>query len=163
MAVVLVLAAGLLAGCGGDDDDDAPPAGTVQPGSTPIVSGTAAGSPIPGEITPVAGGSAVQVGTANGAPALTDSQGLTLYTSSNDPTGSSVCVASCTMIWPPLIVTGDVVAPAGAGGTLSTITRDDGSSQAAYNGAPLYRYANDTAPGQAAGDGLGGVWFIAKP
>jgi predicted lipoprotein with Yx(FWY)xxD motif len=46
-------------------------------------------------------------------------------------------------------------------GTLSTITRSDGSVQATYDGHPLYTYAADTAPGQAKGNGLnasGGVW-----
>jgi hypothetical protein len=46
-------------------------------------------------------------------------------------------------------------------GTLTTITRSDGSKQAAYDGHPLYTYVADTAPGQAKGNGLtlsGGVW-----
>ena len=46
-------------------------------------------------------------------------------------------------------------------GKLGTITRSDGSTQATYNGHPLYTYVSDTAPGQAKGNGLnlsGGVW-----
>jgi predicted lipoprotein with Yx(FWY)xxD motif len=46
-------------------------------------------------------------------------------------------------------------------GTLTTITRSDGSKQAAYNGHPLYTYTGDTAPGQSTGNGLnvnGGLW-----
>ena len=42
-----------------------------------------------------------------------------------------------------------------------TITRPDGSTQATYDGHPLYTYAGDTAAGQAKGNGLnlsGGVW-----
>jgi predicted lipoprotein with Yx(FWY)xxD motif len=42
-----------------------------------------------------------------------------------------------------------------------TITRPDGTTQATYDGHPLYTYAADTAPGQAKGNGLnvsGGVW-----
>jgi predicted lipoprotein with Yx(FWY)xxD motif len=46
-------------------------------------------------------------------------------------------------------------------GTLATITRPDGTTQATYDGHPLYTYAADTAPGQAKGNGLnvsGGLW-----
>jgi predicted lipoprotein with Yx(FWY)xxD motif len=54
-----------------------------------------------------------------------------------------------------------VTAGAGVTGTLGTITRSDGSTQASYGGHPLYTYAADSAPGQASGNGLnvsGGVW-----
>jgi predicted lipoprotein with Yx(FWY)xxD motif len=46
-------------------------------------------------------------------------------------------------------------------GQLGTITRSGGSTQATYDGHPLYTYTADTAPGQANGNGLnveGGVW-----
>jgi predicted lipoprotein with Yx(FWY)xxD motif len=42
-----------------------------------------------------------------------------------------------------------------------TITRSDGTTQAVYNGHPLYSYIADTAPGQAHGNNLnlnGGLW-----
>jgi len=50
---------------------------------------------------------------------------------------------------------------AGLTGTFSTITRSDGSTQATYDGHPLYTYVGDKSPGQAKGNGLnasGGVW-----
>ena len=56
---------------------------------------------------------------------------------------------------------GPATAGAGVTGTLSTITRADGSTQATYLGHPLYTYAGDTAPGQANGNGInasGGLW-----
>ncbi len=46
-------------------------------------------------------------------------------------------------------------------GTLGTIKRSDGATQATYNGHPLYTYIADTAPGQAHGNNLnlnGGLW-----
>jgi predicted lipoprotein with Yx(FWY)xxD motif len=42
----------------------------------------------------------------------------------------------------------------------SIIDRSDGTSQWAYNGMPLYLYHDDAAPGDAEGDGKGGVWHI---
>ena len=41
------------------------------------------------------------------------------------------------------------------------VARSDGSTQATYDGHPLYTYIADTAPGQANGNNLnlnGGVW-----
>jgi predicted lipoprotein with Yx(FWY)xxD motif len=58
-------------------------------------------------------------------------------------------------------VTGPATAGAGVTGKLGTIKRSDGSTQATYDGHPLYTYIGDTAPGQAKGNGLnlsGGVW-----
>jgi predicted lipoprotein with Yx(FWY)xxD motif len=51
-------------------------------------------------------------------------------------------------------------AMSGVTGTLGTITRPDGTTQATYDGHPLYTYATDTV-GQAKGNGLnlsGGLW-----
>src|SRR5215475_5902187 len=58
-------------------------------------------------------------------------------------------------------VHGPVSAGSGVTGQLGTITRDDGSKQATWNGHPLYTYVGDSAPGMAKGNGLnlsGGVW-----
>jgi predicted lipoprotein with Yx(FWY)xxD motif len=47
-----------------------------------------------------------------------------------------------------------VTADPGVTGKLGTITRSDGSTQATYNGHPLYTYVSDTALGQAKGNGV---------
>ena len=52
---------------------------------------------------------------------------------------------------------------AGVTGNLSVIERPDGTYQLAYNGKPLYLWARDTKPGDVNGDGVGGVWTVAKP
>jgi predicted lipoprotein with Yx(FWY)xxD motif len=94
---------------------------------------------------------------------LTGSNGMTLYTFDRDTAGMSNCNGNCAAAWPPLQASGTPTAPAGVGGTLSVITRADGSQQVAYNDQPLYFYAEDHQPGETTGDGVGGVWHVAKP
>jgi predicted lipoprotein with Yx(FWY)xxD motif len=101
----------------------------------------------------------VKAATISGATVLTNSSGFTLYWFVPDTSTKSNCNGSCATFWPP--VKGPVTAGSGVTGTLGTITRDDGSTQATYNGHPLYTYKGDTAPGQNKGNGLnisGGVW-----
>jgi predicted lipoprotein with Yx(FWY)xxD motif len=43
------------------------------------------------------------------------------------------------------------------------VVSDVHGQQLSYNGHPLYRYAQDTAPGQTNGEGVGGKWFVATP
>ena len=77
-----------------------------------------------------------------------------------DTSTTSKCTGSCATYWPP--VKGPATAGPGVTGTLGTITRSDGTTQATYDGHPLYTYAGDTAPGQAKGNGLnvsGGLWY----
>ncbi|MGC8634418.1 MAG: COG4315 family predicted lipoprotein [Candidatus Limnocylindrales bacterium] len=93
--------------------------------------------------------------------------GMTLYTLSSETATGSVCTGACLANWPPLRIApgGSISGPAGASGTFSTITRaDDGTTQVAYDGHPLYYFAHDTAPGQTNGAGIkafGGVWHVA--
>ena len=90
---------------------------------------------------------------------LTDANGRTLYWFAPDTAARSACYGSCATYWPP--VKGPAMAGPGVTGTLSVLTRSDGSVQAAYDGHPLYTYVGDSAPGQANGNGLnlnGGLW-----
>jgi predicted lipoprotein with Yx(FWY)xxD motif len=95
----------------------------------------------------------------SGVTVLTNAKGFTLYWFVPDTSTKSNCNGSCAQIWPP--VTGPATAGSGVTGKLGTITRSDGSTQATYDGHPLYTYTADTAPGQANGNGInasGGVW-----
>jgi predicted lipoprotein with Yx(FWY)xxD motif len=60
-------------------------------------------------------------------------------------------------------VAGNASAGPGVTGTVATIQRTDGTTQATYNGHPLYTYVGDSAPGQDGGNNLnlnGGLWHI---
>jgi len=117
--------------------------------------------PAAGASSPAASssGSMLRSTTINGTTVLTNSAGFTLYWFVPDTSTTSKCTGSCATFWPP--VKGPAPTGSGVTGTLGTITRPDGTTQATYGGHPLYTYAGDAAPGQAKGNGLnvsGGVW-----
>jgi predicted lipoprotein with Yx(FWY)xxD motif len=112
-----------------------------------------------GNAAPASAGGSVKVVHIGGASVLANAKGLTLYWFAPDTATKSVCYGSCAVYWPP--VKGPLAAPAGVSGTFGTIKRSDGSTQATYNGHPLYTYVGDSAPGQAHGNNLnlnGGLW-----
>ena len=83
--------------------------------------------------------------------------GLTLYVFDSDlGTSGSTCNDGCATTWPPVIVDDAEVNNIPG---LSLIDRDDGSSQAAFKGRPLYFYANDTAAGDTNGQAVNGAWW----
>ncbi len=83
--------------------------------------------------------------------------GFTLYVFDNDQgSGGSTCYDACAIDWPPLLVEDGT---ASGVGQLGTLTRNDGTVQATYQGRPLYFYLGDNNPGDAFGQGLGGVWW----
>ena len=113
--------------------------------------------------SPAAAAAANTVKTAKigGVTVLTNGKGFTLYSFAPDTPTTSNCNGTCAQNWPP--VHGPATA-AGVSGTFGTITRSDGSTQATFDGHPLYTFAGDTAPGQNKGNGLnaaGGLWHEA--
>ncbi len=98
------------------------------------------------------------VKTAKGE-VLAGENGMTLYTFKNDKQGMSNCYDKCAANWPPLKAASD----AKATGAYSVITRKDGTKQWAKDGMPLYYWIKDTKQGDATGDGVNGVWDVAKP
>ncbi len=109
---------------------------------------------------PVAAGTQVlKVRQIGSVMVLTNAKGLTLYSFAPDSPTKSVCYGSCAAYWPP--VPGHASAGPGVTGQLGTINRTDGTTQAVYDGHPLYTYIGDSAPGQDAGNDLnlnGGLW-----
>jgi predicted lipoprotein with Yx(FWY)xxD motif/glucose/arabinose dehydrogenase len=102
---------------------------------------------------------------ADNIPSLVDANGMTLYTFAHDEEGESACYDECAEEWPPLIVgaEGEAIAGDGVPGELGTTTREDGSLQVTYNDDPLYYYHDDAAPGDANGQGIHDVWYVANP
>ena len=82
--------------------------------------------------------------------------GRTLYVAGS---GKSACVDACAANWPPL----GVAATAVPLGDYTIITRADGSKQWAFKGMPLYYFSRDSRPGEKTGQGMGGVWSVARP
>lgn len=122
-------------------------------------SSSSSSSPASASAGQASSATALKTATISGAAVVTNAGGFTLYWFAPDTATKSNCNGSCAQIWPP--VKGPATAGTGVTGTLGTITRSDGSTQATYNGHPLYTYTADTAPGQANGNGInvsGGVW-----
>jgi len=99
---------------------------------------------------------------------MTDKNGLSLYVFANDANGENNCTDGCTANWSVFYVSGLYQAELGNGLLLSdfdTITTTSGK-QLTYKGWPLYQYAPGGVheqAGQTNGDGIGGLWFVAKP
>jgi predicted lipoprotein with Yx(FWY)xxD motif len=102
---------------------------------------------------------AVQTGDSAKGAILTDADGMSLYTFDNDATSVSNCYDACAVNWPPLLA-GDMAA---AQGDYGVIERTDGTRQWTYKGQPLYTWVKDAAPGDITGDGVKGVWHLARP
>jgi len=100
----------------------------------------------------------IHVGETAKGKTLVDTAGMTLYVFDKDMTGHSVCNGTCAANWPPVLA--DAHFP--AHGNWSIVARDDGSTQWAFRGRPLYRWIKDVKPGDITGDGvLSGAWRVA--
>ncbi|HEY7618884.1 MAG TPA: hypothetical protein VH834_03885 [Solirubrobacteraceae bacterium] len=89
---------------------------------------------------------------------IVDAQGRTLYRFTAEAQGRPVCTGACVSTWLPATVASATRLPA----HVATVKRDDGALQLTYNGHPLYRYAGDSSPADANGEGVGGQWYVIK-
>lgn len=138
-----------LAACGSS-------ASTSSASSTPAAAGSGSTSSSSSQ-----SGTTLDAKTIGGKQVLVNSKGFALYWFAPDTATASKCTGSCATYWPP--VPGPATAGAGVTGKITTITRPDGTKQAAYDGHPLYTYAGDNAPGVDKGNGVnasGGLWYV---
>jgi len=97
---------------------------------------------------------ALREGTSVGT-VLVDADGMTLYTTDQEADGSIRCVDECVGIWLPVTVTATAPsAPDAVAGDIGTVERPDGSTQATFDGAPLYRFSFDKQPGDVTGEAV---------
>ena len=161
LAVLLIVAALAFAsaGCGGSSKSST--------GSTPA---SAPSAPSTTSSAPSAGGVKISSATiARLGPTLVDAKRRTLYVFVPDKGKKVTCVSTCAAIWPPAFLPSgkETVAAAPVKQSLLGSDRDPaGGRVITYAGWPLYTYATDTAPGQAAGQALnlnGGLWYVISP
>ena len=94
---------------------------------------------------------------------LVDDTGRSLYLFTKDTPGVTVCYGKCEQAWPPLLTLGQPKLGDGVDSSLmGTTTRKDGTSQATYNGWPLYYYYEDAAPGDVTGQAVQKVWWVVS-
>jgi predicted lipoprotein with Yx(FWY)xxD motif len=115
---------------------------------------------------PASGTSVALVKTASNpnvkATVLTNGQGMTLYSLSGEKAGKFICTGACLKVWVPVSAPASGT-PTGVSG-LATVKRPEGTVQVTYNGAPLYTFAQDQAPGEDKGEGVKdvGTWTVVK-
>jgi predicted lipoprotein with Yx(FWY)xxD motif len=100
-----------------------------------------------------------------GKAIVVNAHGRTVYALSPETAHHLLCRSrACFETWPPVTVRSlsfRLVAGRGVQGHLALLRRSDGKLQVTLRGMPLYRFAGDSAKGQANGEGInsfGGTW-----
>jgi predicted lipoprotein with Yx(FWY)xxD motif len=164
LLIAASIGATLLSGCGGSSNSTPEPTPTPAPAPTP--------DPAPAVEFPVQVASPSAFTIDNIGTVLTAENGLSLYYFATDENGSSSCngvegdapgstedVESCAGQWPPALVGDGAVETV----NFTFIDRADGTQQWSYAGNALYTFSGDSAQGEINGDGVGGVWDLARP
>jgi predicted lipoprotein with Yx(FWY)xxD motif len=102
---------------------------------------------------------AIKVAETAKGKVLTNAHGMTLYTFAKDKPGKSNCNGGCATKWPPMAAT----TKSKDEGNFTVIKRDDKSTQWAHKNMPLYTWIKDKKAGDVTGDGVKGVWHLARP
>jgi predicted lipoprotein with Yx(FWY)xxD motif len=112
-------------------------------------------------------GTTVKAAKSHFGKIIVDGRGRTLYLFEKDKRGHSACSGACAAYWPPQLTTAKPVAGTGVKKSLlGTIRRSNGKKQVTYNGHALYRFVQDTRPGQVKGQDthfFGGGWYVISP
>lgn len=176
-AATIVSIGFLIAACGSSSYSASIPKTTTPAATAPAAAtaattaATTAASASPAETPPASTASSAATTEAVGGPAtvqlaasslgkiLATADGMTLYIFTPDSGGKSVCNGGCAKAWPAIV--GKSTPGTGLDAEdFATITRDDGTLQATFYGRPLYLFAGDAKPGDVAGQGSGGSWWV---
>jgi predicted lipoprotein with Yx(FWY)xxD motif len=167
LIVVLCGLAASAAGCSAHSSSatsSSPPTPVTASAAATTGSGTTGSGTTDSAIGPTTELTAGTVG--NLGQVLTGQNGLTLYEFDKDTTSpaASNCSGPCTTTWPPATGNPQNLKVYGVtAGLVGSITRQDGTQQLTYDGHPLYYYFQDTAPGQALGEGNSSLWYALSP
>lgn len=152
LAIAPVFCVALLSAC---TATPATPAGA--PASPSASSAPASSAPAPAAAD--AATLALKMADSSLGSIVVDGKGMTLYMFAKDSANTSNCTGQCLVAWPPLV--GKPTAGSGVDDSkLGSITRADGSTQATYNGWPLYYWKDDKQAGDVLGQNVSGVWFV---
>lgn len=158
--IVFAVAASSCSSAAAPDPTELPP---TQPPATQSPETAQSPPVVPSEPT-TSPDPVTEVGLVQSASALgeivVDADGNTVYVFLPDDQGPSTCTEGCLAAWPALL--GGHAAGSGVDNALlGTSSRpDDGTTQATYNGWPLYYFSGDRDPGDTNGQGVGGNWFV---
>jgi predicted lipoprotein with Yx(FWY)xxD motif len=97
---------------------------------------------------------------------LESTSGKAIYWFAPDTKTKSMCNGSCATYWPPVLGHAEAASGTSLPGTFGTIKRNDGKTQATYDGHPLYYYAGDSSAGMVTGNDVnasGGLWWAMTP
>lgn len=167
---ILALLVFALVACG-----PAASASPSAPASPPATSPSAPASPSDGESpsasptedaspTDETGAATVMVAESELGDILVDGEGRTLYAFTDDTAGEPTCAGDCANAWPPLTVDGEISVGEGLDdGDFSTVDSTTGDTQVKVGEWPLYYFAQDSAPGDVNGQGVGDKWYVVSP
>ncbi len=169
-ALAGILASVALAACGDDDDST-----TTSGPAAAAESDAGAESGYTGSDEKASGGGGSrQSGSGTELVAadsqydsiLFDSEQQAIYLFDKETSEASECYGACAEAWPPVLTDGDPRAGVGIEAKLlGTFERDDGTTQVAYDGKPLYYYVDDP-PGEVLCHNVeefGGLWLVVQP
>ncbi|HEY8914513.1 hypothetical protein [Lacisediminihabitans sp.] len=135
-------------------------AGCASSGTSSGAYGSGPSSP-----SPATASADVAVGTTTLGKVIVDGKSMTAYLFDKDTpnSGSSACTGQCATLWPAITSKSATPQVSGITGKVGTITGVDGGKQVTVNGRPIYTFAQDKAPGDINGQGVGGIWYVVSP
>jgi predicted lipoprotein with Yx(FWY)xxD motif len=157
---VLLGATVVVAACSSSAKSVATPSTTASAPTTAATAATSAATTT--STAPATGTLGLAANSKIGQQIIVNSSGRTVYLFVPDGASTTSKVpAGIKALWPPVASSGSPAVGAGLDQSKAAMeTQPDGTQQVSYNGHLLYTFARDAAPGDANGQGLGGIWYV---